>query len=167
MEATTDTFDHVGCELVAGSLRAGNEVRVRVAGSSMVPTLWPGDELRIRALAPAASVGRAAVPAKGDLLLFVRDGRLCTHRLVDRLDHAGAGRLITRGDAAPQCDPPVAPSEILGTVASITRGGREMPIASSAAQRLLSFAIRHSDFLRRAALKIHAIRSRTWTLQQV
>ncbi len=58
----------------------------------------------------------------GDLLLFVRDGRLCTHRLVDRLDHAGAARLITCGDAATQCDPPVAPSEILGTVASITRG---------------------------------------------
>ena len=166
MEATTDTFDRVGCELVAGSLRAGHEVRVRVAGSSMVPALWPGDELRVRALAPAESVGRAAVPAMGDLLLFVRDGRLCTHRLVDRLDDAGGSRLITCGDAAIKCDPPIAASEILGTVASITRGGREIPIASSPAQRLLSFAIRHSGFIRRAALKIHSIRSRSWTLQQ-
>jgi signal peptidase len=159
LEATTDTFDRVGCELVAGSLRAGHEVRVRVAGSSMVPALWPGDELRV--------VGRAAVPAMGDLLLFVRDGRLCTHRLVDRLDDAGVSRLITCGDAAIKSDPPIAVSEILGTVASITRGGREIPIASSPAQRLLSFAIRHSGFIRRAALKIHSIRSRSWTLQQV
>jgi hypothetical protein len=166
LEATTDTFDRVGCELIAGSLRAGHEVRVRVAGSSMVPALWPGDELRIRALAPAESVGRA-VPAMGDLLLFVRDGRLCTHRLVDRLDDAGGSRLITCGDAAIKSDPPIAASEILGTVASITRGGREIPIASSTAQRLLSFAIRHSGFIRRAALKIHSIRSRSWTLQQV
>jgi signal peptidase len=159
LEATTDTFDRVGCELVAGSLRAGHEVRVRVAGSSMVPALWPGDELRV--------VGRAAVPAMGDLLLFVRDGRLCTHRLVDRLDDAGVSRLITCGDAAIKSDPPIAVSEILGTVASITRGGREIPIASSPAQRLLSFAIRHSGFIRRAALKIHSIRSRSWTFQQV
>jgi signal peptidase len=172
LEATTDTFDRVGCELVAGSLRAGHEVRVRVAGSSMVPALWPGDELRVvgRAAVPAMgdaeSVGRA-VPAMGDLLLFVRDGRLCTHRLVDRLDDAGGSRLITCGDAAIKSDPPIAVSEILGTVASITRGGREIPIASSPAQRLLSFAIRHSGFIRRAALKIHSIRSRSWTLQQV
>jgi signal peptidase len=160
LEATTDTFDHVGCELVAGSLRAGHEVRVRVAGSSMVPTLWPGDELRVRAL-------ELAELSRGDLLLFVRDGRLCTHRLVDRLDDAGVSRLITCGDAAIKSDPPIAVSEILGTVASITRGGREFPIASSTAQRLLSFAIRHSGFIRRAALKIHSIRSRSWTLQQV
>ena len=159
MEARTDTFDRVGCELVAGSLRAGHEVRVRVAGSSMVPALWPGDELLVRALA-------LAEPSRGDLLLFVRDGRLCTHRLVDRLDQAGAARLITRGDAAPQCDPPVAPSEILGTVASITRGGREIPISSSPARRLLSFAIRHSDFIRRAALKIHSVRRRSWAIQE-
>jgi signal peptidase len=160
LEAETNTFDRIGCELVAVSLRAGNEVRVRVAGSSMVPTLWPGDELRVRALA-------LAEPSRGDLLLFVRDGRLCTHRLVDRLDDAVVSRLVTCGDAAIKSDPPIAVSEILGTVASITRGGREIPIASSTAQRLLSFAIRHSGFIRRAALKIHSIRSRSWTLQQV
>ena len=159
MEATSDTFDRVGCELVAGSLRAGHEVRVRVAGSSMVPALWPGDELLVRGLV-------LAEPSRGDLLLFVRDGRLCTHRLVDWLDHAGAARLITRGDAAPQCDPPVAPSEILGTVASITRGGREIPISLSPARRLLSFGIRHSDFIRRAALKIHSVRRRSWAIQE-
>jgi len=159
LEARSDTFDRVGCDLVAGSLRAGNEVRVRVAGSGMFPALGPGDELLVRALALAG-------PSPGDLLMFVRNGRLCTHRLIDQLDHAGAARLITRGDAAPQCDPPVAPSEILGTVASITRGGREIPISSSPARRLLSFAVRHSDFIRRAALKIHSVRHRFWTIQE-
>ena len=159
MEARTDTFDRIGCELVAGSLRAGHEVRVRVAGSSMVPALWPGDELLVRAL-PLAE------PSRGDLLLFVRDGRLCTHRLVDMLDQAGAARLVTRGDAALQCDPPVAPSEILGRVALITRGGRDIPISLSPARRLLSIGIRHSDFIRRAALKIHSVRRRSWAIQE-
>jgi signal peptidase len=159
LEARTDTFDRVGCELVAGSLRAGHEVRVRVAGSSMVPALWPGDELLVRAL-PLAE------PSRGDLLLFVRDGRLCTHRLVDMLDQAGGARLITRGDAALQCDPPVAPSEILGRVALIMRGGRDIPISLSPARRLLSIGIRHSDFIRRAALKIHSVRRRSWAIQE-
>jgi signal peptidase I len=157
-ESHRSTFERVGCELVAGTLRAGNEVRVRVAGSSMVPTLWPGDELTVRAMA-------LAEPSRGDLLLFVRDGRLCTHRLIDRLDRAGATQLITRGDAASEYDPPIAASEVLGTVASIERGGQKIPISSSPARRLLSLAIRHSDLMRRAALKIHFIRSRSWTVQ--
>jgi hypothetical protein len=122
----------------------------------MVPTLWPGDELQVRALG-------LAEPSRGELLLFVRDGRLCTHRLIGRVDDAGGAQLITRGDAATISDPPVAASEILGTVASISRDGREIPIASSATRKLLSFAIRHSDLIRRAALKIHSIRRRSWT----
>jgi signal peptidase I len=154
VEARTDIFDRAGCELVAGSLRAGHEVRVRVAGSSMVPALWPGDALIVRAL-------ELAEPSRGDLLLFVRDGRLCTHRLVDRLDHA----LITRGDAAPQCDPPVAASDVLGTVTSIVRDGREIPLSLSPGRRMLSFAIRHSDFIRRGSLKIHSVRRRSWAIQ--
>jgi signal peptidase I len=156
LETAADTFDRVGCELVAESVRAGNAVRVRVGGSSMVPTLWPGDELQVRALG-------LAEPSRGELLLFVRDGRLCTHRLIGRLEDAGGAQLITRGDAATMSDPPVAVSEILGTVASIGRDGREIPIASSATQKLLSFGIRHSDLIRRAALKIHSIRRRSWT----
>jgi hypothetical protein len=120
----------------------------------MVPTLWPGDELQIRALG-------LAEPARGELLLFVRDGRLCTHRLIGRLDDGA--QLITRGDAAITSDPPVAVSEILGTVTSISRGGREIPISSSATRKLLSFGIRHCDLIRRAALKIHSVRRRSWT----
>jgi hypothetical protein len=122
----------------------------------MVPALWPGDELIVRALG-------LAEPSRGDLILFVRDGRLCTHRLIGQVDDSGAPRLITRGDAAVESDPPIAASEILGTVASISRGGREIPLCSSSAHNLLSFGIRHSDFIRRVVLKVHAIRHHLWT----
>jgi len=160
LEAGTSNLDRIGCELAAGSIRAGHEVRDRVAGSSMVPALWPGDELMVRALG-------FTEPSRGDLILFVRDGRLCTHRLVGRVDDSRVPRLITRGDAAIKSDPPVAASEILGTVASVSRGGREVPISSSPARKLLSFGIRHSDFIRRAALKIHSIRRRSWTTSEM
>ncbi|MGA6971565.1 MAG: S24/S26 family peptidase [Candidatus Binatus sp.] len=156
MEAGLNNLDRIGCELVAESVRAGHDVRVRVSGSSMLPTLWPGDELLVRAHG-------SAEPSRGELVLFVRDGRLCTHRLIGRLDGAGAAQLIMRGDTAIASDPPVAASEILGTVALISRGGREVQISTSPAQKLISFGIRHSDFLRRAVLKIHSIRRRLWT----
>jgi hypothetical protein len=156
LEAGLNNLDRIGCELIAEAARAGNDVRVRVAGSSMLPTLWPGDELIVRA--PGL-----AEPSRGELVLFVRNGRLCTHRLIDKLDGAGASQLILRGDTAAASDPPMAASEILGTVGSITRGGREIQVSSSPASRFFSFTIRHSDFFRRAVLKIHSIRRRSWT----
>jgi signal peptidase len=159
LEAATETIESVGRELVAASLRAGHDVRVRVAGSSMVPALWPGDELMVRPLGPA-------VPARGDLLLFVRDGSLCTHRLIDRIDDGGMTRLITRGDAAVTCDPPQSSDQILGSVVSRFRNGREIPVVASRPGNILSLAIRRSDFLRRVVLKIHALRLYSWKSTQ-
>ena len=156
MEAELNNFDRIGCELIAESVRAGHEMRLRVNGSSMLPSIWPGDALTVRPL-------RDATASEGQVILFTREGRLFAHRVVGRLEGASSTQLITRGDAHDHCDPPVAASEILGTVASISRGGREIPMASSATRRLLSFGIRHSDLIRRAALKIHSIRRRSWT----
>lgn len=160
MEAGTDTYDRVGSELVAASLRAGHEVRVRVAGSSMVPALWPGDELLVRPLG-------SAEPSRGDLLLFVRDDRLCTHRLISQVVDSGAVQLITRGDAALKYDPPHSLDQILASVTSVFRDGCKVSIAPSRTGRMLSFAIRHSGFLRRVALKIHALRHDSWTRTQI
>ncbi len=156
MEAGTDIFDRVGCELVAQSVRAGHEVRLRVTGSSMLASIWPGDALTVRPL-------RDATASEGEVVVFTREGRLFAHPIVGKLESLGSAQLITRGDAHDQCDPPVPASEILGTVASISRGGRELPFSLSPARRLLSFAIRHSDFIRRAALKIHSVRRQSWT----
>jgi len=159
LEAGTDTFDRAGSELVAASLRAGHAVRVRVAGSSMVPSLWPGDELIVRALG-------AAEPSRGDLLLFVRNGRLCTHRLMSRSADSGVVQLITRGDTALKSDPPHELDQILGSVVSVLRNGNQAPLDSSRAGKVLSFAIRHSGFLRRVVLKMHALRRDSWTPTQ-
>jgi len=157
--AAKETIESIGCELVAASLRAGHDVRVRVAGGSMVPALWPGDELMVRPMG-------AAEPARGDLLLFVRDGWLCTHRLVDRFDSGGSTQLITRGDAAVTCDPPRSSDQILGSVVSLFRNGHELPVVALRRGKILSLAIRQSDFLRRVILKIHALRLYSWKSTQ-
>lgn len=154
MEAEVETRDRIACELVAESLRAGNDVQVRVAGSSMVPALWPGDALIVRAVGPVEL-------SRGDLLLFARDGKLCTHRLIGELDDSGARRLVTRGDTALKCDPPMSSDQVLGSVVSVSRNGRRVPVGSSRRAKMLSFGIRHSGFLRRVALKVHALRRRS------
>lgn len=136
--------------------RDGREVRVRVTGSSMLASIWPGDALMVRPL-------RDATALEGQVVVFTREGRLFVHRVVGKLDIPGNMQLLMCGDAHDDCDPPVAASEILGTVVSISRGGREVPISSSPAHKLLSFGVRHSDFLRRAVLKIHAIRQHSST----
>lgn len=98
-------------ELAADSLRASGRLRMRVAGSSMLPAIRPGDLVTVRRGAPAEA--RA-----GDVILFHRDGRFFTHRVVSRQGES----LVTRGDAVAALDPPVQPGEFLGIVVSTQRG---------------------------------------------
>jgi hypothetical protein len=81
--------------------------------------------------------------------------------LIAALDDSGARRLITRGDTALKCDPPMSSDEILGSVVSVSRDGHEVPVVSSRRAKMLSFGIRHSGFLRRVILKVHALRRRS------
>ena len=46
--------DALVCELVAELLRSGQAARLRVIGTSMLPTLWPGDRLRVEAADPGS-----------------------------------------------------------------------------------------------------------------
>jgi signal peptidase len=155
-EPRAELVDRICCELVAEAARAGREVRVRVTGTSMLPSIWPGDTLVARALAGSS-------PTNGEILLFIREGRLFAHRLVRRLEQDTAAVLVTRGDALSDCDPPLAESEILGSVAALSRGGRTVPLGAqrlSLPMKMLALVFRHSNPLRRVILKLHDIRRR-------
>ena len=156
METGRETLDRVRGELLVEAVRGGAEVNIRVTGTSMLGSIWPGDTLTVRPL-------REASVSDGQIVLYTREGRLFVHRAVGTLEYHGVTHLITRGDAHHDCDPPVAASEILGTVGAVSRCGRAIPLASTFAQKLLSLGIRRSDLMRRAALKIHSIRRRSWT----
>src|SRR5581483_11098755 len=99
------------CDLAIETLASRKNLRIRVNGHSMMPAIWPGDVLQVE-----SSEGKVA--AIGELVLFKRYERLFAHRVVRR----GAGWLVTRGDAVPGCDPPIAESEVLGVVTGIIRG---------------------------------------------
>lgn len=156
-DLVSEKRERVGSELIADVLRSGREVRLRVRGSSMLPSFWPNDTIVARPLAPAS-------PSIGQIIVFVRDGRLVAHRIASIIERdATVISLITRGDALTASDPPIGLGDVLGIVVSIVRDGREITIPSptfvpSLLMTLFAAILRQSDVMRRVALKVHAMR---------
>lgn len=107
-------------ELLEELLEVGSELRIRVTGQSMAPSLEGGEFVHIRR-EPVKRLSR------GDLLLFRDDrGFLVLHRLVGKAKKGGKALLKTRGDALGRADEPVEPSQVLGRVCAISdeEGGK-------------------------------------------
>lgn len=119
----------VGADLAAQSLELTGRLRLRAAGTSMLPSIRPGALLEFARTDPAAV-------RPGDVVL-VRDGqRFFAHRV--RV--AGEGFVLTRGDRHRHDDPPAEFPRVLG------RAAGDIPDRSrSIAARLL----RRSDRLAR------------------
>lgn len=137
-------------DLAAEMLRGHGTVHLKAWGTSMLPSVWPGDLLTIQGTARDAVV-------PGDIVLVLRDNRFFVHRLVEVRPSQDCDSLITRGDAMPDNDPPAAASELLGRVAGIRRGdcsfvpSRRVSLLHSALARALSRWGRFRGF----ALRIH------------
>jgi len=104
------------CGLAADVVRSFGEVRLRVSGTSMVPSILPGDLISVR----RANLDEIST---GEVVLYLRGDRLFAHRAVGCADVAGEPRLITRGDRLSYTDAPVAACELLGRVAFVERDG--------------------------------------------
>jgi hypothetical protein len=128
--AAEDTLEGLAAEVLS---RFG-EIRLRVTGSSMLPSVQPGDILTIRRCVMSAV-------ECGAIVLFTRGGRLFAHRVVARrLTH-----LVTRGDALAWQDPPVFEDQLLGRVAALTRHGRgRQPPALTIGCRMAAAVVRRS-----------------------
>src|ERR1700681_2170915 len=132
------------CGLAGEVVRTFGEVRLRVFGTSMVPSILPGDLI---------SVQRAGLSeiSPGEIVLYSREGRLFAHRVVACAGSHDDPRLITRGDRLSHNDPPVSSSELLGRVTSILcADGRDLrqiqPAARlSAWEQLILRVLRTSD----------------------
>ncbi len=110
----------VVANLAAEMLRSFGEFRFVAWGSSMVPSIFPGDTLIVRPETPEGA-------HRGDIVLFVRGGRFYAHRLVNKAE-SGPLLLIARGDALGRNDPPFAESEMLGRVAAVVRGRKRIEL---------------------------------------
>jgi len=148
------------CELVKDVACGGSDVRLMVSGASMIPALWPGDVVTVRQCAIAEF-------EPGEIAVFRQDEKLVIHRI----ERVSGDRLITRGDARPRFDSPVQPSEIVGRVVSIARGGRSVDPGRSLGpertlwQRAAASILRRSDFCTRVTLYVNRRLRRAWHVE--
>lgn len=137
--------------LAAELLRGRGTLHLKVWGTSMLPTVWPGELVTIQSAADDEVV-------PGDIVLVLRDDRFFVHRLVERRVVQDSILLIMRGDAMPHNDPPAAASQLLGRVTRIRRGNRSLvpnrrvPVFQSA----VTWVLCHCDRLRNLMLHLHA-----------
>src|SRR5437879_12340303 len=87
-------------------------LRLRASGSSMLPSLWPGDILTIH---PQSFEQWRP----GDIALYMRAGHFFIHR-VSTVSNSG-DFLIVQGDLLPHTDPPVRSRKVLGKDVTIER----------------------------------------------
>jgi signal peptidase I len=113
MPLMTEAREAHKVDLAVEVLGLNGSLRLRALGTSMLPSIWPGDILRIE-----NKSGKDIVP--GDIVLVARDGRFFIHRLIEKRD----SQWITRGDSLPQNDIPVPEDHVLGKVSAIHRRNR-------------------------------------------
>jgi signal peptidase I len=154
-----DEVHAVKCDLAAEVLRSSGSLRLRVMGSSMLPSVWPGDTLLIERV-PVNAV------STGDLVLFGRDRRLFVHRVVSvgsagdaTKDATVEATILTRGDAMPQTDPPVPSRDLLGRVAYIVRDGKLIEPKKSLGlpQRAIATLVQRSEIAARVAIGLNGM----------
>ena len=135
----------LACGLAEEVVRTFGKVRLCAFGTSMVPSILPGDLLAIQ------KAGLQEI-ALGEVVLFSQKGRLFIHRVVDRQVSSTADSLeepclITRGDRLAHNDPPVTSRELLGRVVSVERGNRRVELLAQPVRpnRLIVRLLRTSD----------------------
>ncbi|HEV7218796.1 MAG TPA: signal peptidase I, partial [Terriglobales bacterium] len=155
MPAGTDTYEIHKITLGEEILRSGGSIRLRVLGTSMLPSVWPGDIVNIEGQTVDAIIC-------GDIVLYKARDSFFVHRLIERSETENRIQWITRGDSMPQADPAVPESHLLGRVSSICRRGRTI-----IPNRKLTFLTRaagwvlcHSDSVRSLALRVQSFRVR-------
>jgi signal peptidase I len=126
--------------LVRNAVHSMGRAQLRAMGTSMAPTIHPGDLVTIEK-------AQLEGISPGEIVVFGRGGRLVTHRVVAKCGPPGAAYLITRGDRARRNDPPVAEEEMIGRVISIRRDLVPIPLGTrlGAAGRIVRFFFRVSD----------------------
>ena len=143
MNGPGDAYAMLACGLAGDVVRNFGEVRLRALGTSMVPSILPGD---------LVSIHRASLNdiSPGEVVMFLQKGRLFVHRVVDRrvvatADNPGEPCLITRGDRLRHDDPPVSSPELLGRVVSIERDNRKVELLGIRSNHLIVRLLQSSD----------------------
>jgi signal peptidase I len=154
MIAGTQSRHMLHLELAAETLQQFSEVRFVAHGTSMLPTLYPGDCLTVKSFGPAT-------PRCGDIVLCRRANEFRVHRIVSISNEGPATSYVLRGDALTDNDPPVSASELLGRVTSLERQGKffELKTAEKVHRRVLCFIVRRSKIVAALLVRWHAMQA--------
>jgi hypothetical protein len=147
VDTVNDTLSELEGELFLEALKSAGQARLAVTGTSMLPSIRPGDMLEVH------RQGMEAI-LPGDVVLFLRTGGFAAHRVVERVIGPERTLLITRGDALRVPDPPVTPEELLGRVTAILRGGRRLDPRLTRRARVASWFLARSEFCARVARRL-------------
>jgi len=150
MDLQTQVLSTHASSLVEEALRKFGKIRIQAAGSSMLPSIRPGDILTVHRR-------DMTQVSKGDIVLFIRKNRLYVHRVEEKkFSGSNCRALITRGDSLLKRDTPISSGELLGRVTSISRGRRHiLPRPTlSASERMISSALRHFDWPAKNLLRL-------------
>jgi hypothetical protein len=119
MKTAARPRDALQRELAAEILERFSALRFVAYGTSMLPSIYPGDCLTVESFG-------LAVPSCGEIVLCRRGGTFCVHRIVGISGERSDRRYILRGDALLEDDPPVPARELLGRVTSVLRRGKPL-----------------------------------------
>ena len=137
-------------ELLLQVLRDYGRLRIRALGTSMLPTLWPGDVLGIERIDGGEVCG-------GDVVLFERCGQLFAHRVVAAWGFGQRRMVRTQGDSVSHTDRPFRASEVLGRVEVVDRAGHQIPLGRPGAFSLAaSWLFCQPGLLGRVSLALHS-----------
>ncbi len=95
-----------------------NKIRFLFPVAACLPFLEDGDKLRVLHGQSHAGVG--------DVITFYKDDIFVAHRIMQKKTQQNRPVIITKGDNAPQFDPPLRLQEIVGRVIAVERDGRLM-----------------------------------------
>lgn len=144
----------VATTLIADLVRKTGHARIRATGSSMVPSIWPGDELLIQQISGCFT--------RGQIVAWQNNQRIFIHRIVET--PADPRTILTRGDRLNLSDPPFSQEQLIGVVTHVIRN--EVPVVVSTrlstGARFLRFVSRASDW---PAFLLIRMRRRTNTLR--
>jgi hypothetical protein len=146
MDSQTDLREAVKRNLVADVARSFGQVRLKVTGTSMLPSVWPGDILTV-------SKRSAAELLPGQIVLCFRNQEFVAHRLTGKI----GDRLITRGDSLDHDDSPFREDEILGQVVFVLRDGRRIDPSPSWWHSAACWILRRSELSVRLLLAVRRL----------
>lgn len=143
MDVQADFRYEVKRNLVADVMRCFGQVQLEVVGTSMLPSVWPGDIVTVNRCNPADLLPGQIV------LCFCDQGPLVVHRLAGKIDNC----FLTRGDSVRHYDRPFGEDEILGQTVTIVRDGRQVDLNPAWWHGAACFLLRRSELCIRLLLR--------------